>query len=223
MASGNAQAADPSTAPRGADGGSDADALPDDLTLPDGVAVSYQGIVKPVVDNACLSCHSDGGQAAFRPLSSYAEVSNAIDGMIARTAGNAENPMPPLASETVRAELNKVFLAWRDQGLPENEDGTISGTPEDESGAAVMLAYIDTVKTTIDNACVSCHSEGGQAAQLPLTTYQQVAGSVDAALLRLNDAVSPMPPASEPEQRAQIAKILQDWQALGLPESLPAP
>ncbi len=196
-----------------------ADALPEDAQSQTGVAVTYQGIIQATVSNACLSCHSEGGQAAFRPLGTYAEVAGAIDAIIARTSSD-ENPMPPLSSVAVRDELTKVFIAWRDQGLPENEDGTITSDAVDESGAVLMVAYIDAVKGTIDSACVSCHSEGGQAAQFLLNDYEQVAGNVDASLLRLKDDVNPMPPAADPEIRRQIAELLENWKAQGLPETI---
>src|SRR5688572_7289537 len=41
--------------------------------------VTYDAHVKSIINSNCISCHSDGNVAAFRPLTNYNEVKEAVE------------------------------------------------------------------------------------------------------------------------------------------------
>lgn len=83
------------------------------------VQLFYNDNIKTAIDNACVGCHVPGGQAAFLPLTAYAEVVGALDNSIARIKNDAM-PMPPAAGAADRASLAQLLEQWQAQGMPEN-------------------------------------------------------------------------------------------------------
>jgi mono/diheme cytochrome c family protein len=80
--------------------------------------VTYQDVVKPAIDNACVGCHSDGGVASQLLLQNYDQVVGAIQPSLNRL-GNDANPMPPNGNAQARADLAQILRAWQSQGFPE--------------------------------------------------------------------------------------------------------
>lgn len=55
------------------------------------------------------------------------------------------------------------------------------------------LTYTNTIKSIMDNHCVSCHVSGGTASILILDNYNNVKANVEKIITRMNSASSPMP------------------------------
>lgn len=89
---------------------------------------------------------------------------------------------------------------------------------DDQPLPVATLTYVQDVKPVVDLNCVSCHSVGGQAGNIPYETYDQVSAGVNAMIAATMSPDRPMPPEAAAEARAQIADILTAWAADGLVE-----
>ena len=87
-----------------------------------GELVTYDADVKSIINENCIFCHSPGGQASFRPLTTYSEVVNAIqntDFLDRIQRQNGESGQMPQAGRMPQEKIN-VILQWNDTGLTEN-------------------------------------------------------------------------------------------------------
>jgi mono/diheme cytochrome c family protein len=84
--------------------------------------VTYDANVKAIIDANCISCHNDAGVAAYRPLTTYAEVKEAVEeaGLLERI--QLQNSEPNVMPQTGRMPQSKidVILQWNEDGLLEN-------------------------------------------------------------------------------------------------------
>lgn len=84
--------------------------------------VTYNANVKSIIDSNCISCHSVGNVAGFRPLTNYAEVKDAVEnaGLLDRI--QLQNSEPGVMPQTGRMPQSKidVILQWNEDGLLEN-------------------------------------------------------------------------------------------------------
>jgi len=97
--------------------GSDA-SCPHDLpaTCPS-PAPSYSGEVKALIDTYCADCHRPGGQAADRPLDTYAATFTRRSAVLNQTYACAMPPPEfPQPTEAERVQL----LGWLVCGAPNN-------------------------------------------------------------------------------------------------------
>ncbi|MGH1519784.1 c-type cytochrome [Chryseobacterium sp. JK1] len=83
------------------------------ITLP----ANYTADIKPIMDNNCASCHS---ATSFKPLVTYDQVKNNIDGILDRIqrANGVPGKMPQGGSLS-SAQIN-IFIKWKADGLTEN-------------------------------------------------------------------------------------------------------
>ncbi|UKB83424.1 hypothetical protein LF887_20785 [Chryseobacterium sp. MEBOG06] len=81
------------------------------------VPVKYTEDIKPIMDNNCVSCHS---AASFKPLVTYDQVKNNIDGILDRIqrANGVPGKMPQGGS--LSATQVNIFIKWKTDGLTEN-------------------------------------------------------------------------------------------------------
>ncbi len=79
--------------------------------------VKYTANVKAILDNNCVSCHS---ASSFKPLTTYKDVRNNIDGIINRIQRPNGDPlkMPPGGSLS-QTQIN-TFIKWKADGFVEN-------------------------------------------------------------------------------------------------------
>ncbi|MFL9845020.1 cytochrome c [Flavobacterium rhizosphaerae] len=96
----------------------------DDISEPieTGEIITYVADVKPIIDGNCISCHSAGGTASFRPLTTYAEVTGAIQnaGLLQRIQlANGEPGLMPQTGRMPQTTIN-VVLEWVNGGMPKN-------------------------------------------------------------------------------------------------------
>ncbi|HCA08146.1 MAG TPA: hypothetical protein DEO71_13285 [Chryseobacterium sp.] len=81
------------------------------------VTVKYNAEVKTIVDNNCISCH---GAGSFKPLVTYSDVKNNIDGILNRIQRpNGDAGKMPQGGSLSQTQIN-VFIKWKADGLAEN-------------------------------------------------------------------------------------------------------
>jgi mono/diheme cytochrome c family protein len=99
----------------------DAAVLPPVTTTPTDPAakVTYDDRVKAVLDRACISCHSPGGQRASTPLNTY-EGAKTAGLLIAEKTANGS--MPPTSA--LPEDERQMLAAWRDGGFLQNAAAT---------------------------------------------------------------------------------------------------
>lgn len=123
--------------------------------------------------------------------------------------GGADISNPPIIqSEDANPDVNS-------EDTPLQGGDAIDGAPD----PIVVVSFDEVVKPLITNACANCHQPDGAAPFLVLETYDQVKGSLAAMLKSLDNSNDPMPPGSSAAQRADIKKVLLDWQEAGYPKS----
>lgn len=84
--------------------------------------VTYNQHVKPIMEANCVSCHSSGGTASFRPLTTYAEVKDAVEnaGLLDRVQRqNGEDGLMPQTGRMPQTTIN-TLVQWNTDGLLEN-------------------------------------------------------------------------------------------------------
>lgn len=79
--------------------------------------VKYTEDIKPIMDNSCVSCHSAG---SFKPLATYDQVKNNIDGILDRIQrANGDQQKMPKGGSLSSTQIN-TFIKWKADGLTEN-------------------------------------------------------------------------------------------------------
>lgn len=81
--------------------------------------VTYEAVVKDVMINNCITCHSGLAPSAGLNLTTYADVRfSAENGTLLGRIENVSNPMPPngLMPNNLRKQIEK----WAQDGYPEN-------------------------------------------------------------------------------------------------------
>ncbi|QSB29072.1 cytochrome c [Flavobacterium sp. CLA17] len=90
---------------------------------PDPVAASsYTKNAKSIIDANCIGCHQSGRSAAFRPLTTYAEVKAAVEngGLLNRIQlQTGQQGIMPQAGRMSQANID-VIVKWNTDGLKEN-------------------------------------------------------------------------------------------------------
>ncbi|KFF73593.1 hypothetical protein HX13_19315 [Chryseobacterium sp. P1-3] len=83
------------------------------ITLP----VKYITDVKPIMDNNCNTCHS---ATSFKPLATYDQVKNNIDGILDRIQRPDNDPGKMPKGGSLSATQINIFIKWKADGLAEN-------------------------------------------------------------------------------------------------------
>ncbi|MGU3375337.1 hypothetical protein [Chryseobacterium sp. M5A1_1a] len=79
--------------------------------------VKYTTDIKPIMDNSCNGCHS---AASFKPLVTYDQVKNNIDGILDRIQRpNGDPERMPKGGSLSATQIN-LFIKWKADGLTEN-------------------------------------------------------------------------------------------------------
>ncbi|MCY1484893.1 hypothetical protein D3C87_70880 [compost metagenome] len=84
--------------------------------------VTYANTAKAIVDANCIRCHSAGGAASFRPLTTYLEVKDAVQNTNLLDRIQRQNGEPGQMPQTGRMPQDNInlLLQWRADGLLEN-------------------------------------------------------------------------------------------------------
>ncbi|MCS4303962.1 MULTISPECIES: hypothetical protein [Chryseobacterium] len=79
--------------------------------------VKYTTDIKPIMDNNCIGCHS---ATSFKPLATYDQVKNNIDGILNRIQrANGDQEKMPKGGSLSTTQIN-TFIKWKADGLTEN-------------------------------------------------------------------------------------------------------
>ena len=84
--------------------------------------ISYTKNVKSIIDTKCISCHQTGKSAAFRPLTTYAEVKAAVEnaGLLNRIQlQNGEQGIMPQGGRMSQTNID-LIKKWNTDGLINN-------------------------------------------------------------------------------------------------------
>jgi len=85
-------------------------------------AITYTKNVKSIIDANCIGCHQSGRSAAFRPLTTYAQVKAAVEsaGLLTRIQlQNGEQGIMPQGGRMSQANID-LIVKWNTDGLKEN-------------------------------------------------------------------------------------------------------
>ncbi|WP_369013099.1 c-type cytochrome [Flavobacterium anhuiense] len=94
---------------------------PTNPTDPTGT-VTYNKDVKSIIDANCISCHSSGRSASFRPLTTFAQVKAAVEnaGLLGRIQlQNGQQGLMPQGGRMSQANID-IIVKWNTDGLKEN-------------------------------------------------------------------------------------------------------
>jgi uncharacterized membrane protein len=89
---------------------------------PTATIISYTKNVKSIIDGNCVSCHSSGRSASFRPLTTYAEVKTAVEnaGLLSRIQlQSGQQGLMPQGGRMSQANID-LIVKWNTDGLKEN-------------------------------------------------------------------------------------------------------
>lgn len=87
------------------------------VNTPITVPVRYNTEVKTIVDNNCISCH---GAGSFKPLATYSDVKDNIEGILDRIQRpNGDLQKMPKGGSLSQTQIN-TFIKWKADGLTEN-------------------------------------------------------------------------------------------------------
>jgi uncharacterized membrane protein len=92
-----------------------------DVTTPPTI-ITYNANVKAIVDNNCVRCHSSGGTASFRPLTTFAQVKAAVENanLLGRIQlQNGQAGIMPQGGRMSQANIDAI-VKWNTDGLKEN-------------------------------------------------------------------------------------------------------
>nr|WP_315172447.1 cytochrome c [uncultured Flavobacterium sp.] len=95
---------------------------PDVVTPPTATVITYNANVKAIVDNNCVRCHSSGGTASFRPLTTFAQVKAAVENanLLGRIQlQNGQSGLMPQGGRMSQANIDAI-VKWNTDGLKEN-------------------------------------------------------------------------------------------------------
>lgn len=85
-------------------------------------ALTYNKDVKSIIDGNCISCHSSGRSASFRPLTTFAQVKAAIEnsGLLNRIQlQSGQQGLMPQGGRMSQANID-IIVKWNTDGLKEN-------------------------------------------------------------------------------------------------------
>ena len=97
------------------------DDLIDTTPLPE--TITYQDNVKTIIDNNCISCHSNPPiNGAPISLTTYNDVKNAIEnnGLISRISSEDLSFVMPFGGPRLPQNLIDIIIEWEADGLLEN-------------------------------------------------------------------------------------------------------
>lgn len=79
--------------------------------------VSYSQVIKPIIDQNCISCHAPGGERETSPFTTYDEVVLYAESAVPRINGSS-TLMPP--SGKMSSCNIALFTSWVNAGAPNN-------------------------------------------------------------------------------------------------------
>ena len=87
-----------------------------------GMAITYSGVILPIVENACQGCHSGSNPSGNLTLTSYAQIAGIANSgalMHSLLGTNGYSVMPQNTTGLPQCMIDQ-FQVWVDDGAPEN-------------------------------------------------------------------------------------------------------
>ena len=177
--------------------------------------VSFQDVNTRVFATSCTPCHGSSGGVN---LETYQSAKQNLESI--RQAVLIERRMPKAPYAPLNREQLEILSAWIQAGGPEFPiEQQPPDTPELEAKFASIKSLILDVK------CLRCHSVGGTAERVPLTSLEEILnspldivlpGNPDESGLILvlqEDARKPMPPPSSGISRVkpEEVEVIKQW------------
>jgi mono/diheme cytochrome c family protein len=186
-----------------------------DATDPFAGKVTYQGDVKPILNQLCVACHNAQVHEDGVDLSTYYLAKENIDDILeAMQEDDYDDIMPP--SGRVDDAIIETLYAWINDGLLEGEEPD----PNTDTGPTDgTYSYTTDIAAIIDNQCILCHGANSPSAGFDISTYQLLVSQIDLVMARIDlqtGQAGIMPPAGRMNE-ATIQQI-KDWIAQGMPE-----
>lgn len=85
-------------------------------------ATTYAANAKSIIDANCISCHQSGRSASFRPLTTYAQVKDAVEnaGLLSRIQlQTGQQGIMPQGGRMSQTNID-ILVKWNTDGLKEN-------------------------------------------------------------------------------------------------------
>lgn len=189
--------------------GNNPDPPPIDTLLCDSTNVTYPGIIYPILNAYCISCHSGPTPAGALNFTEYGDVvfvaeSGQLLGSIKHLQGYA--PMPQGGDKISNCEI-ALIEKWIN-------DTTFVIPPDTTECDSSFVTYPGTVYPIFQANCISCHGPPTPAAGIDLTDYEDVSfiaqsGALMGVIQHL-PGYTPMPDNAPPLTECEIA-LVQKW------------
>ena len=138
--------------------------------------VSYQQLKQEVLEPKCITCH---GSAGGVNLESHSEAHKHIDA-IRKTVLEAKT-MPKAPLSPLNDHQFELITAWVDAGGPDRPIGHGDNGPDAPTGETRpddgKLSFQKIKDTIITKKCLSCHTAGEHAGNIPFDSREQLLSS----------------------------------------------
>ncbi|MBX7126169.1 MAG: hypothetical protein K1X47_10785 [Cyclobacteriaceae bacterium] len=177
--------------------------------------VCFESVVLPIFVSKCASsgCHDATTHEEGLILNSYGAVTRTKNGVTTIRSSVYEKilngEMPPRTSPQLTKSDMDSIKKWVGQGVPFT-------TKCNCNCDTTIFTYSGSVKATLDNSCVGCHSGSGAGGGVDLSSYAGVLASVNSGKLLPSitqsspTTVSPMPKGGAKLSDCQIRQI-EKW------------
>ena len=182
---------------------------PFDTITCDSTNVTYNGIIYPLLNAYCISCHSGTTPSGALDFTDYGDVafiaqSGQLSGAINHLQGFS--PMPKDQPKLSRCEI-ALIEKWIN-------DTTFVTPPDTTACDTMFITYPGTIYPLLQANCISCHGPPTFEAGLDFTNYEDVSflaqsGALLGAVMHLPEFV-PMPKDAPPLTDCEILQI-QMW------------
>lgn len=134
-------------------------------------SIAWATVQAEVIGPRCIRCHDSSDRL---PLNTYPLVLSKIDEI--KRAVLIERTMPKNGALSSREFA--ILEAWIEAGAPEQRVPPSTPTPQPSPTPTVIEPTFDSINQHVfSRRCVSCHSEGGRAEHIPLTSKEEILDS----------------------------------------------
>jgi len=166
------------------------------------VPATYEGDIKPTLDQFCVSCHSGDAPKAGLDLSTLENVKAKMQGIVVNIKGKQ---MPPKAGD-LPDDQKQLLVDFTDtlENWSRAPSNFASNLTEISS-----LSYNTEIAPLTDRICATCHSGATPKKGFLLDSKAQWSKSYDIALAQLTNGT--MPPGMDSVRRNRLIELLKEW------------
>ena len=182
---------------------------PIDTLACDSTNVTYPGIVVPILNAYCISCHSGATPSGALDFTDYGDVSFvAQSGQLMGSLKHLDgfSPMPQNANKISTCEI-ALIEKWIN-------DTTFINPPDTTDCDTSFVTYPGTIVPIFQANCITCHAPPTPASGIDLTNFNDIAfiaqnGSLLAAIKHQAPYI-PMPKDAPPLTACEIT-LIEKW------------